>query len=275
MGILKNKNQDTIKENDVEQLVYEYLASATEIYLTQTETGQEDGAGLFKLNVLRKKIMSAASKTNPVELSELYNQLMSSNMPRIKDGEYFDRNTKKSDCAVWKSDALAFLDIIGIVGDRRYNYHDASFVENGQLVIDNPIDMIEELAEFATHNDRIKRTPIQDDELSATIFDMKTNIDCTISDMTSEELEKFKRYFSFRKVAYEDALCKHMCDREHCDNLDICAVSNVVRGVMSLLLSLQKDYNIDMIRKYSDRNYGLIPYVNNIDEKVDNAILGL
>ena len=276
MGIFKDiKNQYMIKENDVEQLVYEYLAAATEIYLTQCETGKSDDAGLLKLNILRKQIISSASKTNPVELSELYTQLMSSNMPRIKAAEYFDRTTREIDCAVWKSDAHAFLDIIGIIGDRRYDFSDASFIENGKLVIDNPIDMIEELADYATHNERVKRTAIQNNELSATILDMKNNIDASISDMTSEELEQFKRHFGLRKVFFDNALYIHMNDTEYCNFIDISAVSPLVRGVMSLLLSLQKEYNTDMIRKYSDRKYGLIPYVNNIDEKVDNAILGL
>ena len=276
MGIFKDiKNQYTITDNDVEQLVYEYLAKATEIYLTQCETGKCDDAGLLKLNILRKQIMSASSKTNPVELSELYTQLMSSNMSRIKDGENFDKTTREIDCAVWKSDAHAFLDVIGIVRDRRYDFSDASFNQNGKLVLENPIDMIEEFADYVAHNENIKRSVAQNDELSVTITNMKNDIDAVICDMTSDELEQFKRRFGFRKVAYDNALYKHTCETEYCNHLNICEVSPIVRGAMSLLLSLQKEYNLDMVRKYSDKKYGLVSYVNNIDENVDNSILGL
>ena len=274
MGNFQDFKQYIMGQFDAEQLIYQYLDDASKVYLTQYEDDTYDEAGHLKLNVLRNQIMKAVNKTNPVELSQVYSQLMSSNMPRIKKVEDFGCDATNSELAVWKADTYAFLDVIGIVADRRYDYNSASFVEDGKNVIDNPVDMVEELAEFATHNDRIKRTASQDRALSGTLLDMETEIDIAIADMTSRELEDFKRQMLLRKVAYDNALSRSMYDVEYCNYYDLSTVSPIIRATVSVLLSLQKEYNTDMIRKYSDRRYGLIPFVENIDKNIDCAILG-
>ena len=275
MGDFSKIKQYIIGESNTEQMVYQYLDDATRVYLSQYETGNYDEAEHLKLNILRKKIMSSIKIVNPVELADLYSQLMSSNLPRLKKVEDFDKDAKEADFAVWKADAHAFMDIIGVVGDRRYDYKSASFVEDDRMVIENPIDMIEEVADFATHNNRIKRTAMQERVLSHTIQEMEDTIDASIADMTGEELEQFKGQMLLKKVAYDNALSKHTYAAEYCNYFDLSFVSPLIRPEVNLLLSLQKEYSTDMVRKYSDRRYGLVPFVENIDNNIDCAILGV
>ena len=227
------------------------------------------------LNALRGNIRGAVKRVNPIDLSELYNGLMSDNMARIRQVEALtEEDVATVDLFKWSSDARAFLDVIGIIRDRRYDFEGSTFFEDGMWVVTNPADMIEEFAEFVVNNDRVKRTSQQQHDFITTQMIMKSNIDRAISDMTTDEVEEFRNVMRFKKIAYEDALAHHNGNAEYVNGLDRRRVPFTIAGPLNQCIWLQKEHNISMIKKYGDRQSGLISYVNNIDEHIDNAIMG-
>ena len=167
-----------------------------------------------------------------------------------------------------------FLDIIETIRDRRYDFEGSTFVEDDKRIVASPIDMIEEEADYSAHNSMVKRTSNQQHDFITTQFIMKSNIDGAIADMTTDELDTFKGVMQLKKVAYESTLSEHNANSEYVNNFERGSVPITISGPLNQCIWLQKLYNVDMVRKYGHSRDGLIAFVNNIDEYVDNAIMG-
>lgn len=260
---------------NVGQMVHDYMQKASRAYISEYSTGEVPEVDEIMLNAMRGKIRNAVRRVEPIDLADLYTGLMNENMARIRQVEgLMDEEVSTQDLFAWSSDARAFLDIIETIRDRRYDFEGSTFVEDGKRIVASPIDMIEEEADYSAHNSMVKRTSNQQHDFITTQFIMKSNIDGAIADMTTDELDTFKGVMQLKKVAYESTLSEHNANSEYVNNFDRGSVPITIAGPLNQCIWLQKLYNVDMVRKYGHSRDGLIAFVDNIDEYVDNAIMG-
>ena len=260
---------------DVEKKVFEYLREAPKVYLKEYRNGQEDEIDSIILNSMRRRIQRDASQTEPIDLGRIYENMMTDNLERIKEAEAWANGEEVSsrDLIEWNAKIRAFLDIVGIIRTRRYDMQGTNFVKDGEYIVPSPVEMIEEQAEYYTHNNLIKRTSKQQHDIITTMFIMNSNIEGAIANMTTEQLDNFRGIMAMKKIAYEDALAQHNENSEY--------VNNVSRNVPSIIAErfgqciwYQKEYNLDMVRKYGDAKDGLIAYVDNLDSHINHSIMG-
>ena len=260
---------------DVEKKVFEYLREAPKVYLKEYRNGQEDEIDSIILNSMRRRIQKDASQTEPVDLGGIYEAMMADNLERIKEAEAWANGEEVSsrDLLDWDARTRAFLDIVGIVRTRRYDMRGTNFVKDGEYIVPSPVDMIEEQAEYYTHNNPIKRTSKQQHDIITSMFIMNSNIESAIANMTSEQLDNFRGIMSMKKIAYEDALAQHTANSEYVDKISR-NVPGIIAERFAQCIWYQKEYSSDMVRKYGDAKDGLIAYVDNLESHINYSIMG-
>ena len=270
-------NEYVFCKPNVARKVADYLREAPKVYRKEYKTGIEDDIDDIILGAMRSRIKNDASRTNPIDLADIYDNLMTENMARLREVEsLIGQDSSTSDLLEWNFRARAFLDLIGIIRTYRYDMQGATFMEDGKYVVESPIDMIEEQADYYAHNSMVKRTSKQQHDLISTMFIMRSNIEGAIANMTSEQLDNFRGIMNMKRIAYEDALNQHNANSEYINNIYtlVPSLPTTIDEQFRQCVWYQKEYNVDMVRKYGDRKDGLIAYVDGLEANINSAIMG-